>query len=56
MEDVIDFSRALVWHFALDLHLQQIVDGGFQLRLDEAKFLIDLVSQDFAEDSDIVIL
>lgn len=55
MEDVIDLSRALIWHLALHLHLQEIVDCGFQLCLDESEFLVNLVPEDFAEDGDIVI-
>jgi hypothetical protein len=45
-----------VGHFRLDVHFQEVVNGGLKLCLNKPKLFIYFVSEDFAEDGDVVVL
>jgi hypothetical protein len=44
VDSFIDLCDVFVWHFSLDVHFQQIVNGGLELCLHKSELLIDLIS------------
>jgi hypothetical protein len=51
----IDLIGTFVRHFGFDMHFEEISYCGFELSLDESKFLVNLVSQNFAKNTNIVV-
>jgi hypothetical protein len=52
---LIDLIGTFVRHFCFDMHFEEISYSGFELSLNKSELLINLISQNFAKNTNIVV-
>lgn len=52
----VDFHCVFVGHLGLDVHFEEVVDGGLEFCLDVPELLVYFIPEYFSEDGDVVVL